>query len=63
MKSSWSAVPENWGVLGKPPAGTTIDLCVAFKPHIENALIDAPRHVLSVTPLRTDILTHVTALI
>ncbi|KAI9450054.1 subtilisin-like protein [Lactarius psammicola] len=39
-KHSWNAVPSKWETLGHPPAGTTIDLCVALKPQHENALID-----------------------
>ncbi|KAH9062347.1 subtilisin-like protein [Lactarius vividus] len=54
VKHSWSALPENWVSLGRPPSGTTIDLYIALKPNRENALIDAlyevsepghPRHV------------------
>jgi tripeptidyl-peptidase-1 len=61
-KHSWNAVPPNWETLGHPPAGTTIDLHIALKPHHENALIDAlykvsvpgsPEHVLSNPPPRT----------
>ena len=40
-KHSWDSVPEKWECEGHPPAGTTIDLRVALKPHRENALIDA----------------------
>ncbi|KAI9454059.1 subtilisin-like protein [Lactarius psammicola] len=40
-KHTWNAVPPNWEALGHPPAGTTIDLHLALKPHHENALIDA----------------------
>ena len=56
---TWNAVPHNWETLGHPPAGTTIDLHIALKPHHENALVDAlyevsdpmnPGHVLSNTP-------------
>ncbi|KAH9073470.1 subtilisin-like protein [Lactarius deliciosus] len=56
VKHTWNAVPPNWEALGYPPAGTTIDLHVALKPHHENALVDAlyevsdprsPKHVLS----------------
>ncbi|KAF8257707.1 subtilisin-like protein [Lactarius quietus] len=39
-KHSWTSVPSNWESLGCPPAGTTIDLYVALKPHRENALTD-----------------------
>ncbi len=64
-KHSWSAIPSKWESLGCPPAGTTIDLCVALKPHRENALIDVlyevsdpmnRKHVLSTIPLRTHVL-------
>ncbi|KAH9073468.1 subtilisin-like protein [Lactarius deliciosus] len=41
VKHTWNAVPHNWEALGHPPAGTTIDLHVALKPHHENALVDA----------------------
>ncbi|KAI9439772.1 subtilisin-like protein [Lactarius indigo] len=50
VKHAWKAVPENWECLGFPPAGTTINLHVALKPHRENALVEAlyevssPRH-------------------
>ncbi|KAF8264651.1 peptidase S8/S53 domain-containing protein [Lactarius quietus] len=39
VKHTWNAIPDNWESLGCPPAGTTIDLYVALKPHYENALI------------------------
>ncbi|KAI9448785.1 subtilisin-like protein [Lactarius psammicola] len=41
VKHTWDVVPENWESLGPPLAGTTIDLCIALKPHRKNALIDA----------------------
>ncbi len=41
VKHTWNAVPPSWETLGRPPAGTTIDLHLALKPHHENALIDA----------------------
>ncbi|KAI9431927.1 subtilisin-like protein [Lactarius indigo] len=41
IKHAWDAVPVAWGSLGPPPAGFTIDLSIALKPHDENALIDA----------------------
>jgi len=59
VKHTWEAVPPNWETLGHPPAGTTIDLHVALKPHHENALADAlhevsdprsPKYVLYLTP-------------
>ncbi len=62
VKHTWNAVPHNWETLGHPPAGTTIDLHLALKPHHENALVDAlydvsaprsPKYVLSNTPQRT----------
>ncbi|KAH8986035.1 subtilisin-like protein [Lactarius hatsudake] len=40
VKHTWNAVPQNWEALGHPPAGTTIDLHIALKPHHENALVD-----------------------
>ncbi|KAH8980544.1 subtilisin-like protein [Lactarius akahatsu] len=40
VKHTWNVVPPNWEALGHPPAGTTIDLHVALKPHHENALVD-----------------------
>ncbi|KAH9043043.1 Pro-kumamolisin, activation domain-containing protein [Lactarius pseudohatsudake] len=61
VKHTWNAVPPNWEALGHPPAGTTIDLHLALKPHHENALVDAlynvsdprsPKHVLSNIPPR-----------
>ncbi|KAH9059093.1 subtilisin-like protein [Lactarius vividus] len=39
-KHSWSTIPSMWEILGSPPAGTTIDLCVALEPQRENALIE-----------------------
>ncbi|KAI9453247.1 subtilisin-like protein [Lactarius psammicola] len=62
VKHSWNAVPHSWETLGHPPAGTTINLHIALKPHHGNALTDAlhkvsdpksPEHVLSNTLLRT----------
>ncbi|KAI9451808.1 subtilisin-like protein [Lactarius psammicola] len=41
VKHTWNDVPPNWEALGHPPAGTTIDLHLALRPHHENALIDA----------------------
>ncbi|KAH9040216.1 subtilisin-like protein [Lactarius hengduanensis] len=41
VKHTWNTVPPNWEALGHPPAGTTIDLHLALKPHHENALVDA----------------------
>jgi len=35
VKHTWDATPENWESLGYPPAGTTIDLRIALKPHCE----------------------------
>lgn len=64
-KHSWTTVPSNWESIGCPPAGTTIDLYVALKPHHENALIDVlyevsdpthRKHVLYTIPFRTHIL-------
>ncbi len=55
VKHTWNTVPHNWEALGHPPAGTTIDLHLALKPHHENALTAAlyevsvprsPKHVL-----------------
>ncbi|KAH9159554.1 subtilisin-like protein [Lactarius sanguifluus] len=42
---SWNTLPSMWEVLGSPPAGTTIDLCVALEPQRENALIEALHEV------------------
>ncbi|KAH9053333.1 hypothetical protein EDB87DRAFT_1835296 [Lactarius vividus] len=41
VKYAQNAVLKTWKCLGPPPAGTTIDLNIALKPHNENALIDA----------------------
>ena len=41
VKHAWNSIPPNWETLGRPPAGTTIDLHIALKPLHENALIDA----------------------
>lgn len=41
LKHSWDSIPEKWEYQGHPPAGMTIDLRIALKPHRENALIDA----------------------
>ncbi|KAH9029486.1 subtilisin-like protein [Lactarius pseudohatsudake] len=41
VKHTWNSVPENWQILGHPPAGTTIDLHIALKAQNENALVDA----------------------
>ena len=41
VKHSWGSIPEKWEHHGHPPAGATIDLHVALKPHHENALIDS----------------------
>ena len=40
-KHSWGYIPDNWECIGHPPVDTTIDLCIALKPHNESALIDA----------------------
>src|SRR6266702_783647 len=72
VKHTWNVVPPNWETLGHPPAGTTVDLHLALKPHHENALIDAlhevsdprsPKYVLSNTPPLSahDVLTCATA--
>ena len=72
VKHAWDAVPVAWESLGPPPAGITIDLSIALKPHDENGLIDAlykvsspghPRHVLSDIPLRTHLLKCAAALL
>ncbi|KAF8266324.1 subtilisin-like protein [Lactarius quietus] len=50
VKHAWHVVPAGWESSITPPAGVTIDLSIALKPHDENALIDAlyevsdPRH-------------------
>ncbi|KAF8269942.1 peptidase S8/S53 domain-containing protein [Lactarius quietus] len=41
VKHTWNSVPDNWESLGPPPAGTTLDLYIALKPHRGNALIDS----------------------
>ena len=41
VKHSWDSIPTKWEYYGHPPAGATIELRVALKPHRENALIDA----------------------
>jgi len=45
VKHSWDTIPDKWECEGYPPAGTTIDLRVALKPHSENALFDALNEV------------------
>ncbi|KAI9435723.1 subtilisin-like protein [Lactarius indigo] len=40
-KHACHAVPANWEVLGRPPAGTTVNLYIALKSRRESALIDA----------------------
>ena len=69
-KHSWNTVPENWEILGHPPAGTTINLYITLKPERETALVDAiyevsdpghPKHVLSNTPSLTHVLTSAAA--
>ena len=47
IRHIWGVVPENWESLGPPPAGTTINLRIALKPHRETALIDTLREVSS----------------
>ncbi|KAF8265001.1 subtilisin-like protein [Lactarius quietus] len=44
-KHAWKATPTDWVSLGNPPAGTTIDLHIALKPHRDNALIDTLNEV------------------
>ena len=60
VKHMWNATPANWESLGHPPAGTTIDLHIAVKPHRKNALVDAlyevstpkhPKYFLATPPL------------
>jgi len=41
VKHSWDSIPAKWEYYGHPPAGATIDLHVALKPHQENALVAA----------------------
>ncbi|KAI0291849.1 subtilisin-like protein [Russula brevipes] len=41
VKHSWKSVPDKWECQGPPPAGTTIDLHLALKPHNEDALTEA----------------------
>ncbi|KAH9159686.1 subtilisin-like protein [Lactarius sanguifluus] len=66
-KHRWNAIPGKWESIGQPPVGTTIDLCIALKPHREHALTDAiyevsnpkhPKHVFFFIPPPT----HVTLL-
>ncbi|KAH9064028.1 subtilisin-like protein [Lactarius vividus] len=40
-KHRWNAIPGKWESIGQPPVGTTIDLCIALKPHHVHALTDA----------------------
>ncbi|KAI0048738.1 subtilisin-like protein [Auriscalpium vulgare] len=47
VKHAWHDVPRNWKCEGPAPAGTTIDLRIALKPHRENALVDALYEVSS----------------
>ena len=60
IRHTWNTVPANWESLGRPHAGTTINLYIALKSDQENALTDAlyevsdpkrPRNVLLTTPL------------
>ncbi|KAH9007659.1 subtilisin-like protein [Lactarius hengduanensis] len=44
-KHSWNTIPSMWEILGSPPTGTTIDLCVALEPQRENALIEVLHEV------------------
>ena len=41
VKHSWSSIPDKWEYQGQPPAGTSIDLRIAVKPHRESALVEA----------------------
>ncbi|KAF8268741.1 peptidase S8/S53 domain-containing protein [Lactarius quietus] len=47
---AWEVVPADWESPVTPPAGATIDLSIALKPHDEDALVEAlyevsnPRH-------------------
>ncbi|KAF8266385.1 subtilisin-like protein [Lactarius quietus] len=72
VKHSWKTIPANWESLGPPPAGTTVDLYIALKPHRENALIDAlyeisdpghQKHVVFTTHLLALLLTCATDLL
>ena len=40
-KHSWNSVPQGWDSVGRPQAGTTIDLYIALKSEREDALTDA----------------------
>ncbi|KAH9008697.1 peptidase S8/S53 domain-containing protein [Lactarius deliciosus] len=60
LSHTWGTTPANWESLGHPPAGTTIDLYIALKPHCKNALIGTfleagnpghPKHILAIPPL------------
>ncbi|KAH8997764.1 subtilisin-like protein [Lactarius hatsudake] len=48
-KHSWSTIPSMWEILGSPPAGTTIDLCVALEPQRKNSLIEVLHEVSNPT--------------
>ena len=37
VKHRWDAAPANWESISDPPAGATIDLHIALKPHQEAA--------------------------
>ncbi|KAF8268123.1 subtilisin-like protein [Lactarius quietus] len=40
VKHAWRIIPPGWESPLSPPAGVTINLSIALKPHDENALID-----------------------
>ncbi|KAH9166875.1 subtilisin-like protein [Lactarius sanguifluus] len=44
-KHRWNAIPGKWERIGRPPVGSTIDLCIALKPRREHALADAIHEV------------------
>lgn len=41
VKHTWGIAPDNWELVGCPPAGTTIDLYITLKPLRKNAVINA----------------------
>ena len=54
IKHAWPAVPTNWEIIGPPPPGTMIGLCV--KPRRENALIEALQGIRSMSSLPASLL-------
>ncbi|KAH8993913.1 subtilisin-like protein [Lactarius akahatsu] len=63
-KHRWNTIPGKWESIGRPPVGSTIDLCIALKPHREHALTDTiyevsnpkhPKHALFFIPPPTQV--------